>query len=60
MKENKGDRASHPINDMLGKIRYLADRTRSDIMFPASSLARFAAKPTDEHVNAMYQVIGYL
>jgi hypothetical protein len=59
-KENKGDRASHPIHDMLGKIRYLADRTRSDIMFPASFLARFAAKPTVEHVNEMYQVIGYL
>jgi hypothetical protein len=29
-------------------------------MFPASFLARFAAKPTVEHVTAMYQVIGYL
>jgi hypothetical protein len=41
---------------MLGKIRYLADRTRPDIMFAA----RFAVNPTQHHLDAMYQVIGYL
>jgi hypothetical protein len=29
-------------------------------MFPASFLARFAANPNKEHLDAMYQVIGYL
>jgi hypothetical protein len=41
---------------MLGKIRYLADRTRPDIMFVAS----LAVNPTQHHLDAMYQVIGYL
>jgi hypothetical protein len=59
MKEDESERVG-PIQDMLGKIRYLADRTRPDIMFPASFLARFAASPNQQHLDAMYQVIGYL
>jgi hypothetical protein len=43
LKEDQRERINR-IQDMLGKIRYLADRTRRpDIMFPASFLARFAA-----------------
>jgi hypothetical protein len=60
MKENVGEDRVPPIQDMLGKIRYLADRTRPDIAFSASFLARYAANPTAEHLNAMYQVFGYL
>jgi hypothetical protein len=59
VKEDEGERVS-PIQDMLGKIRYLADRTRPDIMFPASFLAQFAVSPSQDHLDAMYQVIGFL
>jgi hypothetical protein len=48
LKEEQPDKVN-PIQDMLGKIRYLADRTRPDIMFPASFLARFAASPSKGH-----------
>jgi hypothetical protein len=59
LKEEQPDKVN-PIQDMLGKIRYLADRTRPDIMFPASFLARFAASPSKGHLDAMFQVIVYL
>jgi hypothetical protein len=45
---------------LLGKLRYLADRTRPDISFAASFLARFANKPTTKHVKAIYQTLGYV
>ena len=48
------------ILDILGKIRYLADRTRHDLSFAASFLARFAIEPKKEHVDAIYQTLGYL
>jgi hypothetical protein len=53
-----GDQQS--ILDLLGKLRFLADRTRPDICFAASFLARFANKPTTKHVEAIYQTLGYV
>jgi hypothetical protein len=46
--------------DTIGKIRFLADRTRPDIAFVSSFLARFGISPTREQVNASHRVIGYL
>jgi hypothetical protein len=57
VEEENGDQQS--ILDLLGKLRYLADRTRPDICFAASFLARFANKPTTKHVKAIYQTLGY-
>jgi hypothetical protein len=48
------------LEDLLGKLRYLADRTRPDIAFVASFIARFAINPTVEHTQAIFQTIGYL
>jgi histone deacetylase 1/2 len=58
VEEVNGDQPS--ILDLLGKLRYLADRTRPDISFAASFLARFAGNPTIGHVNAIYQTLGYI
>jgi hypothetical protein len=46
--------------DIIGKIRFLADRTRPDIAFVSSFLARFGTSPTKEQFNASNRVIGYL
>jgi hypothetical protein len=54
----RGDQPS--ILDLLGKLRYLADRTRPDISFAASFLARFATNPTIHHINAILQTLGYI
>ena len=48
------------ILDILGKVRYLADRTRHDLAFAASFLAIFAVEPKEEHVDAVFQTLGYL
>jgi hypothetical protein len=48
------------IFDIIGKIRFLADRTRPDLAFAASFLARFAMKPAKVHVNAVQHVLGYI
>jgi hypothetical protein len=55
------ERADQPsILDLLGKLRYLADRTRPDISFAASFLPRFATNPTIHHVHAILQTLGYI
>jgi hypothetical protein len=41
-------------------LRYLADRTRPDISFATSFLARFAIAPTLRHVKAIHQTLGYV
>jgi hypothetical protein len=46
--------------DTIGKIRFLADRTRPDIAFASSFLARFGTSPTKEQVSASHRVISYL
>jgi hypothetical protein len=46
--------------DTIGKIRFLADRTRPDIAFVSSFLARFGTSPTEDQVKASHRVIGYL
>jgi hypothetical protein len=46
----KGDAKS--ILDIIGKKRFLADRTRPDIAFTSSFLARFGSQQADVHVKA--------
>jgi hypothetical protein len=58
VEDNVGKQNS--ILDLLGKLRYLADRTRPDISFAASFLARFAITPTERHVKAIHQTLGYV
>jgi hypothetical protein len=50
----KGDGSIPPIQDDVGKIRYMADRTRPDLLTAASILGSGAAKP---HINKSYKSI---
>ncbi len=49
-----------PIHDLVGKIRFLADRCRPDIAFAASFLARFSINATQHQINACNRVLQYL
>jgi len=45
---------------ILGKLRFLADRTRPDISFACSFLARFAVAPNAQHRKLALRVVGYV
>jgi hypothetical protein len=49
-----------PINDIMGKLRYLADHTRPDILYPVNYLCRFMTNPNIEVYTELYRLIGYL
>jgi len=51
---------SASLLDLLGKLRFLADRTRQDLAFPASILARFAGKPNRKHHSLMMRLLRYV
>lgn len=55
----EGD-GSPSLYDLLGKIRFLVDRTRQDLAYPASIMARFAAKPHSKHHSLMSRILRYL
>jgi hypothetical protein len=54
------DGEMEPIQDVVGKLRYLADRTRPDILAAVNELGSGAAKPTPEHLRAAKRVLRYL
>jgi hypothetical protein len=58
--EAENGKIQQPIQDILGKIRYLADRNRPDLIFATCFIARFAALPKEAHVDAVYKTVGYL
>ncbi len=49
-----------PIHDLVGQIRFLADRCRPDVAFAASFLARFSISATQQQINACHRVFQYL
>ena len=44
----------------VGKLLYLSTRTRPDISFAVSSVARYTAKPTVDHWKAVKHILRYL
>lgn len=54
------DEKIDPIHDLVGQIRFLADRCRPDIAFAASFLARFSISATQQQINACHRVFQYL
>ena len=44
----------------VGKLLYLSTRTRPDISFAVSSVARYTAKPTTDHWKAVKHIFRYL
>ena len=55
-----GDGSIPTLQEIVGKLRYLADRTRPDIAFATSYLARFAANPAPEHWKLALRTVQYL
>eukprot|EP00981_Chlorochromonas_danica_P001145 scaffold250_cov204-Ochromonas_danica.AAC.1 len=49
-----------PIQVQVGKLRYLADRTRSDILVSTGLLGSIAAKPNQTHLLKLQRVLKYL
>lgn len=56
----KGDGSIPPIQDDVGKIRYMADRTRPDLLVAAGILGSGAAKPHPNHIKALNNTNKYI
>jgi hypothetical protein len=56
----KGDGSIPPIHDKVGQLRFLADRTRPDILTAVGMLGSSAAKPAPTHVKGVHQLSRYL
>lgn len=59
LKNDENDKID-PIHDLVGQIRFLADRCRPDVAFAASFLARFSISATQQQINACHRVFQYL
>ena len=56
----KGNIDLPPIYDETGKIRFLADRTRPDILSAAGLLGAGASNPHPNHVSGVKHLVKYL
>jgi hypothetical protein len=54
------DGEKEPIQDVVGKLRYLADRMRPVLLAAVNELGSGAAKPGVEHLRAAKRVLRYL
>lgn len=61
---NKGETASREFikeyQAKVGSVNYSATITRPDISFAVSRLARYMSNPSDEHMDEMHILFGYL
>ncbi len=53
----EGDRG---INQITGKLRFLADRTRPDIMLSLASISTQLQHPSDKTMEASYDLLKYI
>jgi hypothetical protein len=56
----KGDFDVPPIMDKVGSLRFLADRTRPDILTAVGAIGSAAANPTVDHVRGADHIGRYL
>jgi hypothetical protein len=49
-----------PLHDVVGKLRFLADRTRPDLLSAVNALGSGAARPSKEHVRAARRILRYI
>ena len=54
----KGDSTLPPILDSVGTLRYLADRTRPDLLTAVGSIGSAASNPTVDHVRGVDLFVG--
>jgi hypothetical protein len=50
---SKGDGSIGPIRDKVGKLRYLADRVRPDLLTSVGILGSAADNPTVKHLQGV-------
>ena len=57
-----GKEMTDPWNyrSVIGMLLYLSGKTRPDIQFAVSQVARFSHSPKQSHANAVKQIIQYL
>ena len=48
------------INGIIGKLRYLADRTRPDLLYCLSYISRFMEKPSCEVMIELTRLVSYI
>jgi hypothetical protein len=58
--EEKQEMKNRPYKELVGGLIYLANATRPDIAFAASTLSRFCANPGKEHWINAKRVLRYL
>jgi hypothetical protein len=49
-----------PIQDIIGKLRYLVDRTRPDLLYPLAVLSRYMVKPSLEVMKEVNRLVRYI
>jgi hypothetical protein len=49
-----------PLYEIVGKLRFLADRTRPDLLSSVNALGSGAARPGKEHVRAARRILRYV
>ena len=58
------DKQEHPklgsYPAIVGSLMYIANSTRPDLCYAASTLARFMANPSDAHLEQAFRVLRYL
>ena len=61
MKDGKAlDPEDNPIYKIIGQLRYLADRTRTDLLYPVNFLSRFMHAPRSALTEEVFRFIGPL
>ena len=58
--KNKNEHSLPPIQDKIGALRFLADRTRPDILTAIGQLGSAAANPTPTHLRGVEHLGRYL
>jgi hypothetical protein len=53
-------KTGQPIYDRVGQARFIADKTRPDIAYAMSFIARFAADPTQAQTVALNRILEYI
>lgn len=54
------DKTNQPNWDIIGRIRYLVDRSRPDLLYPVSVLSRYMTAPTDAVVAETNRLLRYI
>jgi hypothetical protein len=58
--DTKGDGTIKPIREEVGRLRYLTDRTRPEMLYHISKLARAGDNPSENHISGLKHINRYL